>query len=108
MSEPKKHDLVIPVVSPQAVSTAGEARRAVKNSRNGWFHRFLVGTVPQRGRPGKFALVEKFMKRVGFGNWYSEKVTDTETGEVIHECNEPLDQHQGHGAAKSKSPPQSN
>jgi hypothetical protein len=27
---------------------------------------------------------------------------------VIHECNEPLDQHQGHGAAKSKSPPQSN
>jgi hypothetical protein len=102
MSEPKKYDLVIPTVSAQAVSTAGEARQAEKKSRKGWFHRFVVGTVPQRGHPGKFAFVEKFMKRVGFGNWWSEKVTDSTTGEVIHECNEPLDQHQGHGSAKSK------
>jgi hypothetical protein len=105
MSEPKKHDFAIsPISNQQAVSTAGEARQAGRDSRKGWFHRFLVGKVPQRGHPGKFAFVEKLMKRVGFGNWYSEKVIDADTGEVIHECNEPFDQHQGHGSAKFKSP----
>jgi len=108
MSDPKRHDLVISIASPQAVSTEGEARLAGRNSRGGWFHRFLVGTVPQRGRPGKFAFVAKFMKRVGFGNWYSEKVIDIETGETIHECHEPLDQHQDHGTAKFRPPPQLN
>ena len=35
-------------------------------------------------------------------NRYREKVTDPATGEVIHECDEPLDQHTGHGDAKPK------
>ncbi len=35
-------------------------------------------------------------------NQYSEKVTDLTTNEIIHETNEPLDQHQGHGSAKNK------
>lgn len=34
---------------------------------------------------------------------YFEKVTDYETGEVIHHCEEPLSQHQGHGDAKRKN-----
>ena len=29
---------------------------------------------------------------------YFERVTDYESGEVIHECEEPLSQHLGHGA----------
>lgn len=33
---------------------------------------------------------------------YREKVTDAATGEVIHECDEPLSQHTGHGSAKPK------
>lgn len=33
---------------------------------------------------------------------YSEKVTDRETGEVIHQCDEPLSEHRGHGSAKRK------
>lgn len=33
---------------------------------------------------------------------YRETVTDYETGAVIHHCEEPLCQHQGHGSAKSK------
>lgn len=36
---------------------------------------------------------------------YSEKVTDPKTGEVIHECEEPLSEHQWHGDAKRKRPP---
>lgn len=33
---------------------------------------------------------------------YSEKVTDYETGEVLHECSEPLSSHKGHGSARKK------
>lgn len=33
---------------------------------------------------------------------YFEKITDYESGEVIHHCEEPLSQHQGHGNAKLK------
>ena len=38
-------------------------------------------------------------------DWYSETVTDYETGEIVHECKEPLSQHQGHGSAKSRRGP---
>ena len=34
---------------------------------------------------------------------YYEVVTDPETGEILHECKEPLSEHRGHGAAKVKS-----
>lgn len=30
--------------------------------------------------------------------WYYEIVIDKETGEIIHFCSEPLDQHLGHGS----------
>ena len=33
---------------------------------------------------------------------YYEIVRDKETGGIIHECNEPLSEHYGHGSAKSK------
>lgn len=33
---------------------------------------------------------------------YFEKITDYESGKVIHHCEEPLSQHQGHGNAKHK------
>ncbi len=34
---------------------------------------------------------------------YFEKITDPETGKVIHFCEEPLSKHLGHGSAKQKS-----
>jgi hypothetical protein len=33
---------------------------------------------------------------------YYEKVINKETGEIIHECDEPLSDHWGHGSAKNK------
>jgi len=33
---------------------------------------------------------------------YCEKITDYESGDVIHQCEEPLSEHQRHGSAKSK------
>jgi hypothetical protein len=44
----------------------------------------------------KERLIDREAKR------YREKVTDPATGNVIHECDEPLDQHRGHGSAKPK------
>ncbi len=34
---------------------------------------------------------------------YIERITDMESGEIIHECVEPLSEHYGHGSAKNKS-----
>lgn len=36
---------------------------------------------------------------------YYEKVVNKKTGEVIHECSEPLSQHFGHGSAKFADTP---
>jgi len=35
---------------------------------------------------------------------YLERVTDPQTGAVIHACDEPLSAHWGHGSARSSSP----
>jgi len=31
---------------------------------------------------------------------YRETVVDPKTGRVVHECDEPLSEHRGHGSAK--------
>jgi hypothetical protein len=36
-------------------------------------------------------------------NVYHEKVIDPVSGTVIHECDEPLTDHFGHGSAKEKN-----
>jgi hypothetical protein len=33
-------------------------------------------------------------------DWYTERVTDPNSGEIIHQCSEPLSQHLGHGDDK--------
>jgi hypothetical protein len=35
-------------------------------------------------------------------DWYRERVIDPRTGEVVHECEEPLSEHKGHGTAKRR------
>jgi hypothetical protein len=37
-------------------------------------------------------------------NLYQETIINPDTKEVIHHCEEPLDEHIGHGSAKSKKP----
>ena len=36
---------------------------------------------------------------------YTEVVRDPETGEIVHEADEPLTEHRGHGSAKRKNDP---
>lgn len=35
-------------------------------------------------------------------NRYTETVMDPDTGEIIHQTDEPLTEHRGHGSAKKK------
>ena len=54
-------------------------------------------------RLGKYVLREQLIDRVN--DRYSEKITDYETGEILHQSEEPLSQHRGHGSAKPKTKP---
>lgn len=49
---------------------------------------------------GKQRYVSKVRKIDRENDEYYEKVSDTQMGEIIHECAEPLSQHFGHGSAK--------
>ena len=51
-------------------------------------------------KESKWVKKERLIDRQA--NLYRENVTDPVTGEVIHHCDEPLDQHTGHGGAKLK------
>ena len=51
-------------------------------------------------RLGKHVLREQVIDRDN--NRYFEKITDYESGEIIHHNEEPLTEHRGHGTAKVK------
>ena len=59
---------------------------------------FKVGSEPRGDQPGKGVEVYRDINRKC--DTYDEKVTDEKTGEVLHECHEPLSVHRGHGSAK--------
>jgi DNA-directed RNA polymerase subunit M/transcription elongation factor TFIIS len=46
----------------------------------------------------KWVHLERVMDREN--NRYHERVVDPATGEIIHECEEPLSEHRGHGSDK--------
>ena len=54
-------------------------------------------------KSGRWMMLERVIDRAK--NWYREVVTDRETGKIVHQCDEPLSDHRGHGAAK-KTPKQ--
>jgi hypothetical protein len=51
-------------------------------------------------RSDRWMIIHRIIDRVK--DWYSEKVIDPETGQVVHSCEEPLSKHQGHGSARRK------
>jgi DNA-directed RNA polymerase subunit RPC12/RpoP len=51
-------------------------------------------------RTGRWAVRTRLIDREN--NRYHERVVDKETGEVLHECDEPLTDHVGHGSDKPK------
>ena len=61
------------------------------------FHKQVVGADLHR-KSGEWMHRERIIDREN--DWYSETVTDPETGGVIYKCQERLSEHQGHGSAK--------
>jgi hypothetical protein len=96
---PKTHKVELKVVSKTSVSVYGEGFKTGLSKTKGWFQRiFTAPNVKQAD--GTIADVTMSTKRKRFGNWYSEKVVDSVTGVVTHECEEPFDEHQQHGSDK--------
>lgn len=50
---------------------------------------------------GIMMRLERFFDRLT--DRYREHVTNPTTGELVHSCDEPLSEHQGHGSAKKPS-----
>jgi hypothetical protein len=46
----------------------------------------------------KWVQLDRVLDRAN--DHYQERVVDLDSGEVIHECDEPLSEHRGHGAAR--------
>jgi hypothetical protein len=51
-------------------------------------------------KSGKWMKKERLIDREK--DHYKEVVTDPQTGQVIHHCDEPLSKHTGHGSAKKR------
>ena len=49
-------------------------------------------------KTGLWMRLERIIDRVK--DSYKEKVIDPRSGQIVHECEEPLSQHRGHGSAK--------
>jgi hypothetical protein len=64
--------------------------------RGRWRRQLIVGEELSE-RTGEWVHKERLTDRDN--NHYRERITDA-TGEVIHECEEPLSQHRDHGSAK--------
>lgn len=62
-------------------------------------YEFIEGD-DQRKSDGKWMKKTRVIDK--YNDKYIERVTDLETGEVVHEKKEPLSNHFGHGTAKFK------
>lgn len=68
---------------------SGKARKPFFEERN------LNELYRKTGRMSRVYRVLDYLK-----NWYYEKITDRESGEVIREVAEPLSEHRNRGSAK--------
>ncbi len=66
----------------------------------GWFIDSLSRWVPQTNRDNATAHHERVLDRDG--DRYTEKVTMRDSGEIIHNTDERLSEHRGHGSDKPK------
>lgn len=64
-------------------------------------HAELKSGASHSQKLGKLVEHERLIDRAR--DRYLERVTDYETGQVIHHTDEPLSQHHGHGSAKKRS-----
>jgi len=63
--------------------------------------REVVAGADLRRRDGKWMEKQRVIDREA--DTYDETVTDPESGEIVHECHEPLTEHRRHGSAKKSA-----
>jgi hypothetical protein len=56
-------------------------------------------------KSGRWMKLYRLFDRRKEPRWYHEQIIDPETGEVVHECSEPLVDHTDHGSAKRRIDP---
>lgn len=56
---------------------------------------------PEPSASGRLVIKERIVDKQS--DSYFERIADMETREIIHECEEPLSEHRGHGDAKKKT-----
>ena len=73
-----------------------------KGKRGGKGKPFILGVIGDNlfRKIGRWMRLERIIDREK--DSYKEIVTNPITGDVIHHCEEPLSQHQGHGSAKKQ------
>lgn len=84
-----------------SVSLHGQLRgKAINSQSKKPFSEIIVGSELYK----KFGrLVHKYRLIDRRNNRYVEKIVDPVTGKTIHEVEEPLSSHQGHGSDKAKN-----
>jgi predicted nucleic acid-binding Zn-ribbon protein len=77
-----------------------KSKRRMKARRQGFKKPFIEQVTGDdlHRNTGRWMKLTRVIDRLR--DWYHEKVTDPETGRTVHECEEPLSKHQGHGGAK--------
>jgi hypothetical protein len=75
-------------------------KRHIKRRRGskGRPHKEEIDGVELQHSTGRLIHLTRTMDRAN--DWYSEKVVDLRTGEVVRQCEEPLSAHRGRGSAK--------
>lgn len=69
-------------------------------AKRNWFVKFVSGRLSLFRKTGRWHLVDRTLNKRN--NTYDEEIRDRETGELVHECHEPLTEHQGHGSARER------
>ena len=90
------------IIVSDTITVTVRERRKILGRRPG-FRRPIVemlGGDDFNRKLGKFVKHERVIDREK--NWYKERVTDPDTGQVLHECEEPLTDHRGRGSARRR------
>ncbi len=80
-------------------SLTGKVKDVNFNSKKNPRYEFFEGD-DLRKSDGKWMSKSRVIDK--YNDKYLEKVTDPETGDVVHHCEEPLSDHFGHGSDKFK------
>ncbi|MBN9547240.1 MAG: hypothetical protein J0I19_17375 [Alphaproteobacteria bacterium] len=88
----------VPAISERGNVMSGSAWDPTKSKSKGLLFKQRLAFGVQHNRSRLPIRHERLIDK--HNNRYVEKVTARNSGEIIHECDEPLSDHKGHGSDK--------